>query len=710
MTNILDGLLGRIEDETLRAALAAEVSRLRETKDFGLVFERHVPENVRLPNHPIRRGVKVQERAGGDTTWTVRRVRKGEAHLVAPDGEESVRPVDELVAVRAFGEPVYPGFISLGSINRGGDKPDHVVINGENYHVLEALQYVCAGQVSVCYLDPPYNSGARDWTYNNDYVDAKDSYRHSKWLSFMEKRLRLVRGLLKRDAVMVVTIDEHEVSRLGVLLDQMFPEADITLVTIVNNPKGVTRPGVKRFSRVEEYAYFCFFGDAGVSGWGDDLLTLGANDLEKADASEGKKKRPRWKGLLRSGSAARRQDRKDMFYPVLIDEERGAVLGAGEPLPLDVEPDFETKVDGLTPVWPVRNDGTLGRWSVGPATLRDLIERGYVAVGSYDQKRNTWGISYLSKTPQEQISAGVLEIEEFDEVRNVVDVVYADPESAGRRVKTVWHRTSHDAGVGGTDVVTSLLGGRKFTFPKSVYAVRDTIAMLTKDDPQALVLDFFGGSGTTTHATMMVNAEDGGRRRSILVTNNELDPEDREELLESGVLPGDDEWEARGIYHRATKPRIEAAVLGVTAAGMPVSERLRNADGTSMSAGLSENVQFLEFTYLDRNDVARGKAFEAIAPLLWLKAGGAGEMITKQVKKYAAPAGARYAVLFDVAHWQEFTDEVRDREDLAHIFVVTDSSAQYQQVVAELPSTVQVTMLYEDYLRNFEINAGGGVA
>src|SRR5690606_5455394 len=183
----------------------------------------------------------------------------------------------------------------------GDDKPFHLVINGENYHALELLQYTHEEKVDVIYADPPYNTGAKDWTYNNDYVDGSDVYRHSKWLSFMERRLILARRLLKPDSTLVVTIDEHEVTRLGVLLEQLFPEADITLVTIVINPKGVTRPGVQRFSRVEEYAYFCFFGDAGLYPLGDDLLsktTRGSSNEEE--------KRPRWKGLLRSGSNARR--------------------------------------------------------------------------------------------------------------------------------------------------------------------------------------------------------------------------------------------------------------------------------------------------------------------------------------------------------------------------------------------------------------------
>ncbi|MGI6544193.1 MAG: DNA methyltransferase [Limnochordia bacterium] len=252
---------------------------------------------------------------------------------------------DRLIAVCTFGDPIYPGLRTVGKIQRGGNKPFHTVINAENYHALRALRLPLSGQVDVMYLDPPYNSGARDWTYNNDYVDSTDAYRHSKWLSFMEKRLRLARPLLRKDAVMVVTIDEHEVSRLGVLLDQLFPEADITLVTIVINTKGVTRAGVPRFSRVEEYAYFCFFGNAGIYSIGDDLLTGESSEKESLDTEASEivqssdtssdsdepmeRTGPGWRKLLRSGDDPRRIDRKNMFYPIWINPKNAANCTCG---------------------------------------------------------------------------------------------------------------------------------------------------------------------------------------------------------------------------------------------------------------------------------------------------------------------------------------------------------------------------------------------
>lgn len=714
----IESLLGRVADPVLRAELSEAVAEIRSTKDFGLVFESHLPETVRLPHHPVRRGVKVSNRAGeDDLIWEVVRINGEKATLVPirtegsqtdsdqPSGIEA--DVDSLVVIAEFGDTIYPGLEKVGEVKRGGNKPSHIVINAENHHALEALQFTHAGKVDCIYIDPPYNTGAEDWKYNNDYVDDGDYYRHSKWLSFMERRLRLARGLLMRDSVLVVTIDEHEVCRLGSLLSQVFPEADITLVTIVINPKGVTRPGIRRFSRVEEYAFFCFFGEAELSAVGDDFLTLGADDLEREAAEDGQLRRPRWKGLLRSGTNARRADRKNMFYPVLIDEDRRAVVGTGEPLPFDEQPNFDATINGLTPVWPVRKSGDLGRWGVGHRALRSMIDKGYVAVGGHDPARNTWAISYLSKEPQEQIAAGVLRILAHDEVRNVVDVIYADAGDAARRVRTVWHRTRHDAGAGGTDIVSGLVGEGRFTFPKSVFAVRDVMEILTKDKPKAVVLDFFAGSGTTTHATMMLNAEDGGLRQSIVVTNNEVDIEETAVLTAEGYRPGDADWEAKGIFSFVTVPRIEAAVLGVTADSTGLPQSLKNNDGSLASGGFEENVEFFELTYQDPSQIELDRAFNAIAPLLWMRAGGQGDIIEDRVdsaaRRKAYAWTDRYGVLFNPDRWQSFASRLPGSVET--VFIVTDSPTVFSNVVAELPAHVTESVrLYERYLTTFGIN------
>lgn len=697
----IDALIDKITDGPLREALRAEVDTLLHKQSFGLVFQEHKPETVELPNYVVRRGCKVKIKREDDALWQVLKVEGGQGVLAstAQPVEQRTEPLESLVVVREFGEAIYPGLDSVARVEQGGDKPFHTVINAENYHALEMLLYLYEERVDVIYIDPPYNSGARDWKYNNDYVDGVDEYRHSKWLAFMQRRLQLARRLLNpSESVLVVTIDENEVHHLGMLLEEIFPDATRQLVTIVNNPKGVTR---STLSRVEEYAIFCFLGTASAASIDDDLLSPISDDIGAPET------RPRWKSLLRSGSNSRRTDHPTFFYPLLVDPETKRIVAAGESPADDHEPVLGEYIDGKLAIWPVRSDGTWGRWMLKPSTLESWAEKGFVAVGRNDSRRNTWGVNYLTTEPQAQLAAGLLEIKSRDPETGVVDAVYSDRSSASRRVKTVWHRTTHDAGVGGTAVVEGLLGSRAFDYPKSVFAVRDTLDLLTRNKTDALILDFFAGSGTTFHAAAMLNAEDDGTRRTVLVTNNEVGPIRQKALKKLGHLPGDAVWEAEGIFRSVTWPRVASAVTGLKPDGSSVAATLRNADGTPMSAGLKENVEFFELTYEDPDQVELGRKFEAIAPLLWLKTGGQGERISSQATTWVLPSDALYGVLFDANYWREFADAVKAHHTIQHAVVVTDSEAVFQQIVAELPSGIATTRLYDDYLRTFKINTRG---
>ncbi|MBZ0100556.1 MAG: site-specific DNA-methyltransferase, partial [Thermoanaerobaculia bacterium] len=201
------------KEPQLAADLKCEVEALSARRAFGLNFERHIPETVELPGRPIRKGDKVRflpQRGKKPSSvdgrlWRVARIRRTEdgpiAELVRHESSEAAaeltkRRVEDLVVVAEFRDPIYPGLISTGKIERGGDKPYHTVINAENYHALQALLYTHEGKVDAIYIDPPYNTGARDWKYNNDYVDKDDAYRHSKWLAMMERRLKLAKRLL----------------------------------------------------------------------------------------------------------------------------------------------------------------------------------------------------------------------------------------------------------------------------------------------------------------------------------------------------------------------------------------------------------------------------------------------------------------------------------------------------------------------------------
>jgi adenine-specific DNA-methyltransferase len=431
-----------------------------------------------------------------------------------------------------------------------GDKPFHTVINAENFHALQALLYTHEGKVDAIYIDPPYNTGARDWKYNNDYVDDDDAYRHSKWLAFMERRLRLAKGLLNpANSVLIVTIDEKEYLRLGLLLDQTFPGVPRQMVSIVINPNGVARG--REMARVEEYAFFLFFGSAAPTLVLDSLL-----DTERTSGAQ--RRGMRWEWLMRGGSNSRRQDRPNLFYPVFVNPERRVVSEVGEPIPLAAPRSSVPDRPGLVTVWPVRANGEEANWRTSAESLRALLAAGHARVGAHDATNDRWAMLYLGRAQIRRIERGEINVIGHREDGSVI--LEAATQENRRTPKTVWNRASHKAGEYGSMLVKRFTGGRAFPFPKSLYAVEDALRIAVGDKRNAIVLDFFAGSGTTAHAVMRLNRQDGGERQSISVTNNEVSADEQSNLVVRGLRQGDPEWEALGICDYITKPRLTAAV------------------------------------------------------------------------------------------------------------------------------------------------------
>lgn len=693
----LNDLISQIENEELRKRIQAEVDRLAKQKKFGLVFEEHMPECTPLFDVAVRRGSLVMLR-GGDIKelYYVRSIDGENAVCVKKDGiDEITVSVKDLVCVAEFGEPIYPYLKPIDSICNAPDSDLwHTLIEADNYHALQLLEYLYAGKVDCIYIDPPYNTGARDWKYNNDYVDGNDQYRHSKWLSMMQKRLKIAKKLLNpKDSVLIVTIDEKEYLHLGCLLEEMFPEAYIQMVTIVINPKGSTRG---RFSRVEEYAFFCFMPNAYVSGSSDSML----GDI--SETTEGDQ--PRWKGLLRSGMGSKREDSPNLFYPILIDKNKGIIIRAEQPIPLGIDPDYGATIDGYTAAWPIRNDGTAGRWMLSTETFNAMLEKGYVSLGRHDDKRGTWGFSYLSKKYQEQITSGELKI--VGRTENGQSVIVEFSSEQERQVKTVWHRTRHDAGAYGSDLVSNVIGrSRAFSYPKSLYAEVDSISMVVKNKPNALIVDFFAGSGTTLHAVNLLNAEDGGHRRCIMVTNNEVSDAESKEMTEKGLKPGDEEWEKFGIARYVTWPRTVCSIKGKNVKGEPLKGNYIGSD-IPMSDGFKANAAFFKLGFLDKTSVALGRQFKEMLPTLWMKAGAHGkcpEIDNLELNMLVLPEN-KFAVLVDEKHYMEFVEEIDKHPEIETVFIVTDSEAGYRDMISGLGDK-QTYQLYRDYLDNFRINS-----
>lgn len=703
--------------------LAADIRAFAAQRQFGLVFEHNRPERLRLYGKPIMKGDVVQvlpergkkEDSNSQLLWLVNTVRGGVADLKpyqSPSYDENeCEPrsvaVDDVVPVAEYDQPIYAGLKETGRVERGGDKPYQVVINGENYHALETLAFAYAGKVDCIYIDPPYNTGARDWKYNNDYVDGSDAYRHSKWLAFMERRLKLAKQLLNpNDSVLIVTIDEKEYLRLGLLLEQVFPEAHIQMVSIVINPNGVARD--KEMYRLEEYAFYVYVGDAGPSMLEDPLFTSDINQRKEIadDAISRSKRGVRWEWLMRGGSNSDRLHSPGCFYPVYIDPKKKRIVEVGDSLPIDQHPSSEFDKEGLFTAWPIaRGTGAEKVWQMNPGNLRKLVVQGLAKVGAYDRKRNRYSILYLGKKQRERIERGEILIVGRDD-NNIVELEESEEQQILKAPKTIWNRQAHNAGEYGSRLVRAMLPQRIFPYPKSLYAVEDALKTVTKDKRDALIVDFFSGSGTTAHAVMRLNHQDGGHRCSISITNNEVSEDETKKLIKRGLRQGDPDWEALGICRYITKPRVTAAITGKTPEGDPIKGDYKFTDEFPMADGFEENAVFFDLTYEDPDAVELGVAFEEIAPLLWLRAGARGRVIKHEESGYAVSDS--YAVLFDFAAVGAFIKALKGNPKVACAFVITDDTTRFAGVKAQLPG-LDVVRLYENYLQSFKIAAEDAV-
>ncbi len=487
-----------------------------------------------------------------------------------------------------------------------------------------------------------------------------------------------------------MTIDEKEYLRLGLLLEQVFPDAAIEMVTTVVNPRGRHRPG--RFARSEEYIFFAMLGQSAVG--------------QELDPDFGGGSGVPWRTLRRSDAASARGTAKGgpaQFYPIYVNGN-GLIEQIGDALPHGTPRDSAPRRQGCVAVFPIRDTGLEMNWGLVAPALRAIHERGYVRVGKHtSDKPQEWEISYLTSGKIDDIESGRAAVKGRNQDGSVIAEYVTD------KLKTptsTWVRPSHNAETGGTLTLAQLIPGRRFPFPKSLYAVEDTLRLFVSKRPDAVILDYFAGSGTTAHAVMRLNRQDGGRRNCILVTNNEVAADEQRTLREEGLRPGDPDWEQWGICEYITKPRIKAATTGVTPDGKPIEGDYKFADEFSMADGLEENVEFFTLTYEAPLRVASDREFTRIAPLLWMRAGSRGRRI-EDISKGWEVADA-YGVLADLDHTEDFLKAIAANHNVAIAYIVTDEERLFESVAQNLPDRVEPVRLYEAYLRNFEIESGRG--
>ncbi len=341
------------------------------------------------------------------------------------------------------------------------EKNYNILIEGDNYHALSVLNYTHKGKIDVIYIDPPFNTGAKDWKYNNNFVDINDTYRHSKWLSMMEKRLRLAKNLLKEDGVFICAIDDNEFYHLGCLLEEVFNGWEIHCITIVHNPRGIQG---NNFSYTHEYAYFVFR---------KGLKVIGNKQREEVLEEE----------LRDHGGESLRTDARNCFYPIFVKNKQ--IVGYGGVPDKNYHPKGKNVKgnDGIVEVWPIDSKGIERKWVFAVQSIDEIKEKLFVVT-----KKNGEIDIFRRKDTQ--------------------------------KPRTVWIGQRYDASTFGSKIVNELTG-TTFPFPKSIYNTKDCIESVIKDRKNAIVVDYFAGSGTTGHAVMLLNKEDGGNRKFILCTNNE---------------------------------------------------------------------------------------------------------------------------------------------------------------------------------------------
>lgn len=691
----IDDLLSQIENEELRRRIESEVKKLSKQKKFGLVFEDHLPEYTVLFDAPIKVGAYIKEnKPKKDKIYRVLNI-EGENVTCSNDKEEqAVFNKADLVSITRFGDPIYPYLEEIDSIENSSENDLwHILIEADNYHALQLLEYLYYEKVDCIYIDPPYNTGDTQWKYNNNYVDRKDSFRHSKWLSFIKRRLEIAKKLLKPDdSMLIVTIDEKEYIHLGALLEEMFPSAKIQMISTVINPKGSARDF--GFSRAEEYIYFVYLGDAKITPTNEDMLRI----------KNEKPKKVRWAFMQRSGTDSRRFESPTLFYPIFFNRSDDSFHSTGASLPFEMDRNNVKAPEGTYAVFPIGRNNVERRWQLSQATFEERLEKGYVKFGPHNEKKGTRSIYYISNGILEKMKTGEIKVIGQNEDGSVIL-----ENNNTVRPMSVWSKNSHSASEYGSSLLTEFLPDRKFPFPKSLYAVTDTLRFFVADKPDALILDFFAGSGTTLHGVSLLNAEDEGNRQCILVTNNEVSDKEAKKLTSQGYKPSDEEWEELGIARYITWPRTISSITGKNTLGNPIEGEYLDTD-VSISEGFESNAIYLKLGFLDKNSIALGRQFTELLPVLWMKAGAIGKcpQVSSEVnKRYLMFPDNQMAVLLDERYFNEFETEIVNKPHIKTIFIVTDSLDGYREMIQRFTEK-ETYQLYRDYLDNFRINIRRG--
>jgi len=477
--------------------------------------------------------------------------------------------------------------VSDRALEADASLPTNLLIEGDNYHALSVLNYTHAGKIDLIYIDPPYNTGAKDWKYNNHFVDENDTYRHSKWLSMMNSRLRLAKKLLAKNGVLICTIDKYEVATLKLLIDDLFPEYEVVIVTIVHNPAGTQG---KNFSYTNEFALFVFPNDGG--------RYIGETQRDQELVSSFRD----W------GTISKRDQAKTCFYPIFVKDNE--IIGFGEVCKDDFHPKLANvqNKDGSIAVYPIDAKGVERKWVFSRNSVVDIKNELFC-------KKTKGEISVFRK-------------------KNTTSH------------KTVWDNKKYYANIYGSKLLNTIID-TKFPFPKSLHAVEDCINAVIHQKESAMILDFFAGSGTTGHAVLELNKNDGGTRTFILCTNNE-----------------------NGIAEEVTYPRIKNVI-----------------EGYGKKKGITANLRYFKTDFIEKSNVSddtRRNLVKKSTEMICVKESTFKKSYDNQKFKIYHNSSSVTGILFDLDAVDEFKEKLEKAGLPSSIYVFSLTNDVYDEDFIDL--------------------------
>lgn len=495
----------------------------------------------------------------------------------------------------------------LALVEGGEDAPNHILMEGDNLEALTALTYTHEGKIDVIYIDPPYNTGNKDFVYNDSYVDTEDSYRHSKWLSFMDKRLRIAKRLLSDKGVIFISIDDSEQANLKLLCDEVFGTSN-HLATFIWKKRQMVDSRTKNGASKDHDYIICYrrTEEARIKGKLADMRKYSNPDNDP---------RGSWMSADMTGLATPEQ-RPNLHYD-LINPSTGIVYKC-PPTGWRYEPSRMSKlVDNNEVLWPPKPQGRPRRKKF----VKDLVS-------------NTTGLSTVLET--------VFSTQGTREVRDIFE------------------------------------GKEAFDFPKPVDLLK--IIINQSINRCSLILDFFAGSGTTLHATMQLNAEDGGKRQCILVTNNE-----------------------NNICRDVTYERNKRVINGYT-----------TPKGVEVEGLKGNNLRYYRTEFVDRDSsmTNKRKLMAAATELLNIKQDIYKEVHTfgslklrSHIARYFAERGKQMLIIYKVEAIEYLVKEIAQMPADTHILIYVFSinnyamDADFEDVADKVTLCALPAAIYNAYLK-----------